>query len=185
MRNCTRQRPRSAPPWWVRAILIFTCTGVSLAHGSNDGQKGIGLIMLILIGILPAHFALNQGYRAPEVTQTLTVVDELEAVLDSNPEVVKAIDQIDGMPSITSAPQQSPFGGLTERFPGSAVEAGAVPKPNAESLREDLRGIRTDLQRRYAAVGHLARFALEYSYPHHAAGLRSGQDRIAAQWSPD
>src|SRR4051794_39094935 len=47
------------PPTWIRAVLIFTCTGVSFAHGSNDGQKGIGLIMLILIGIVPAHYALN------------------------------------------------------------------------------------------------------------------------------
>lgn len=41
---------RSAPPWWIRALLIFTSAGVSFAHGSNDGQKGMGLIMLILIG---------------------------------------------------------------------------------------------------------------------------------------
>src|SRR5262249_44657689 len=38
------------PPWWIRGLLILTCTGVSFAHGSNDGQKGMGLIMLILIG---------------------------------------------------------------------------------------------------------------------------------------
>ena len=42
------------PPWWIRALLIGTCTGVSFAHGSNDGQKGMGLIMLVLIGIVPA-----------------------------------------------------------------------------------------------------------------------------------
>jgi PiT family inorganic phosphate transporter len=42
-----------APPWWIRGLLIFTCTGVSYAHGSNDGQKGMGLIMLILIGTVP------------------------------------------------------------------------------------------------------------------------------------
>src|ERR1700758_507 len=48
-----------APPWWIRGILMLTCTGVSFAHGSNDGQKGMGLIMLILIGIIPAVFALN------------------------------------------------------------------------------------------------------------------------------
>ncbi|MBV8175014.1 MAG: inorganic phosphate transporter, partial [Verrucomicrobia bacterium] len=47
------------PPWWIRIILLLTCTGVSFAHGSNDGQKGMGLIMLILIGIIPAVFALN------------------------------------------------------------------------------------------------------------------------------
>jgi inorganic phosphate transporter, PiT family len=47
------------PIWWMRGILIATCTGVSLAHGTNDGQKSIGLIMLTIIGIFPATYALN------------------------------------------------------------------------------------------------------------------------------
>src|SRR5271165_1060945 len=47
------------PPLWIRILLIFTCTGVSFAHGSNDGQKGMGLIMLILIGTVPTAYALN------------------------------------------------------------------------------------------------------------------------------
>src|SRR3954468_23306809 len=47
------------PPWWIRSILILTCTGVSFAHGSNDGQKGMGLIMLILIDTVPTASALN------------------------------------------------------------------------------------------------------------------------------
>jgi PiT family inorganic phosphate transporter len=47
------------PPTWIRGLLMLTCTGVSFAHGSNDGQKGMGLIMLILIGILPATYAVN------------------------------------------------------------------------------------------------------------------------------
>lgn len=47
------------PPGWIRALLMFTCTGVSFAHGSNDGQKGMGLIMLILVGILPTTYALK------------------------------------------------------------------------------------------------------------------------------
>jgi len=54
------------PPLPVRALLILTCTGVSFAHGSNDGQKGMGLIMLILIGILPGVYALNTKAGAPE-----------------------------------------------------------------------------------------------------------------------
>lgn len=49
------------PPWWIRGILILTCTGVSFAHGSNDGQKGMGLIMLILIGVVPTAYALNRA----------------------------------------------------------------------------------------------------------------------------
>ncbi|HUB64711.1 MAG TPA: inorganic phosphate transporter [Methylocella sp.] len=51
---------QSAPPWWIRALLIFTSAGVSFAHGSNDGQKGMGLIMLILIGTVPTAYALNR-----------------------------------------------------------------------------------------------------------------------------
>jgi len=47
------------PPFWIRTLLIATCGGVSFAHGSNDGQKGMGLVMLILIGLAPASFALN------------------------------------------------------------------------------------------------------------------------------
>ena len=49
------------PPWWIRGLLILTCTGVSFAHGSNDGQKGMGLIMLILIGTVPTTYALNHA----------------------------------------------------------------------------------------------------------------------------
>ncbi|MDO7843689.1 inorganic phosphate transporter [Sphingomonas immobilis] len=52
------------PPLWIRGLLIFTCTGVSFAHGSNDGQKGMGLIMLILIGTVPTAYALNRAVPA-------------------------------------------------------------------------------------------------------------------------
>ncbi|WP_425066203.1 inorganic phosphate transporter [Reyranella sp.] len=57
---------KEPPPWWIRGILILTCTGVSFAHGSNDGQKGMGLIMLILIGTVPTAYALN---RTPAPSQ--------------------------------------------------------------------------------------------------------------------
>jgi PiT family inorganic phosphate transporter len=49
------------PPFWIRCLLILTCSGVSFAHGSNDGQKGMGLIMLILIGVVPTAYALNHA----------------------------------------------------------------------------------------------------------------------------
>jgi PiT family inorganic phosphate transporter len=50
---------KAPPPWGIRSVLLLTCTGVSFAHGSNDGQKGMGLIMLILIGLVPATYALH------------------------------------------------------------------------------------------------------------------------------
>jgi|WetSurSiteA1Bulk_404760.scaffolds.fasta_scaffold00536_2 phosphate/sulfate permease len=56
---------RKAPPLWIRSILILTCTSVSFSHGSNDGQKGVGLIMIILIAIVPVRFAIDHT-RNPE-----------------------------------------------------------------------------------------------------------------------
>ena len=58
---------QTPPPWWIRGLLIATCTGVSFAHGSNDGQKGMGLIMLILIGTVPTSYALNRALPASHV----------------------------------------------------------------------------------------------------------------------
>ncbi len=58
---------KAAPPWWIRGLLVFTSAGVSFAHGSNDGQKGMGLIMLILIGTVPATYALNRTPTAGDV----------------------------------------------------------------------------------------------------------------------
>ena len=57
------------PPWWIRIILILTCTSVSFAHGSNDGQKGMGLIMLILIGTVPTAYALNRAMPANQIVE--------------------------------------------------------------------------------------------------------------------
>ncbi len=63
------QEPKgnTPPPWWIRGILILTCGGVSFAHGSNDGQKGMGLIMLILIGTVPLAYALNRAMPRDQI----------------------------------------------------------------------------------------------------------------------
>src|SRR5882724_4054012 len=62
-------RGNQPPPWWIRSLLVLTCTGVSFFHGSNDGQKGMGLIMLILIGTVPTAYALNRAMPDSQVTQ--------------------------------------------------------------------------------------------------------------------
>ncbi len=58
---------KKPPPLWIRSILVLTCTSVSYAHGSNDGQKGVGLIMLILIAFAPAFFALDRSQPAQKL----------------------------------------------------------------------------------------------------------------------
>jgi PiT family inorganic phosphate transporter len=61
------------PIWWMRGILILTCSGVSFAHGTNDGQKSIGLTMLTIIGLFPATYALNpaDGPSVREMSATM------------------------------------------------------------------------------------------------------------------
>ena len=64
------------PPFWIRALLVLTCTGVSFAHGSNDGQKGMGLIMLILIGTVPTAYALNHAITKKQSQDFIAVSEQ-------------------------------------------------------------------------------------------------------------
>jgi PiT family inorganic phosphate transporter len=69
------------PPWWIRSLLVLTCTGVSFAHGSNDGQKGMGLIMLILVGTVPTAYALNRALPIEHTTQFVAVAQVTQTSL--------------------------------------------------------------------------------------------------------
>jgi len=71
------------PPWPIRALLVLTCTGVSFSHGSNDGQKGMGLIMLILIGTVPTAYALNGAVSGGQVKTFHQVSVEAQHVLNT------------------------------------------------------------------------------------------------------
>jgi inorganic phosphate transporter, PiT family len=69
------------PPLWIRGLLILTCTGVSFFHGGNDGQKGMGLIMLILIGTVPTAYALNRTMHEEDVAKFVVVSTQAQAAL--------------------------------------------------------------------------------------------------------
>ncbi len=75
---------RKPPPLWIRLILVVTCTLVSFFHGSNDGQKGVGLIMLILIGIVPVHFALNQKLNPLDMRGSLSSVEQVMSKVNAS-----------------------------------------------------------------------------------------------------
>jgi PiT family inorganic phosphate transporter len=70
------------PPWWIRGILILTCTLVSFFHGSNDGQKGMGLIMLILIGTVPTAYALNRALPDSQLQAFATTSQAASVVIN-------------------------------------------------------------------------------------------------------
>ena len=70
------------PPWPIRALLLLTCSGVSFSHGSNDGQKGMGLIMLILIGTMPTAYALNHAVSAHDIQDFIAASEQAGHILD-------------------------------------------------------------------------------------------------------
>ncbi|HBV91421.1 MAG TPA: anion permease, partial [Pantoea sp.] len=69
---------KKKPPFWTRIALIVSAIGVSYSHGANDGQKGIGLIMLVLIGVAPAGFVVNMNASGYDITRTRDAVNHLE-----------------------------------------------------------------------------------------------------------
>jgi inorganic phosphate transporter, PiT family len=75
---------KKAPPLWIRSILILTCTSVSFSHGSNDGQKGVGLIMIILIAIIPARFAIDHAKDPVLLQSHITNMHTLLAQVDTS-----------------------------------------------------------------------------------------------------
>ena len=105
------------PPTWIRCILISTCGLVSFSHGSNDGQKGIGLMMLILIGIVPAKFALDDRVAKEQLTANVTAVEESfhNAVVD---------------------PAAAPFLAILEKTKKPLEELAALSKDNADAQGE-------------------------------------------------
>jgi phosphate/sulfate permease len=78
-------KKNTPPPIGIRSLLILTCSGVSLSHGSNDGQKGVGLVMLILIGIVPTYFSLNKNIDPSTLAQPLTRIENVISAIDGSP----------------------------------------------------------------------------------------------------
>ena len=77
-------KDNTPPPLPIRALLILTCSGVSFSHGSNDGQKGMGLIMLILIGTVPTAYALNHAVSTRDVQQFVVASDSAGKIIDAH-----------------------------------------------------------------------------------------------------
>ncbi|PPQ37824.1 inorganic phosphate transporter, PiT family [Rhodoblastus acidophilus] len=113
------QAPKNGakPPLWIRCLLIFTCAGVSLAHGSNDGQKGMGLIMLILIGTVPTSYALNKSLPASHIAQFVQSSTAASQVVDSKASGYNIIG--DPRPVVTAYISQHEISGGT--YPALSV----------------------------------------------------------------
>ena len=139
---------KEPPPFWIRALLILTCTGVSFAHGSNDGQKGMGLIMLILIGTVPTAYALNKAVTASETQTFLAVSQQASAAIGKYatpgaPPVVAPRSEVEHYvqsrqltPTTVSALQK-----LTEQIGqqvGASGSMAGVPQDQVDNMRNNM-----------------------------------------------
>ncbi|OSN01369.1 MULTISPECIES: inorganic phosphate transporter PitA [Lonsdalea] len=86
-----KQDGKRKPPFWTRTALILSAVGVSFSHGANDGQKGIGLIMLVLIGVAPAGFVLNMNASGYDISRTRDAVVNLQGYYLTHGEALKHV----------------------------------------------------------------------------------------------
>jgi len=135
------------PPFWIRCLLLLTCTGVSFAHGSNDGQKGMGLIMLILIGTVPTAYAVNHAVTTKDTqdfiaasSQTADMlgkyVSPSAVVSDDREEVTDYIRTHNFTPNTMLALRQLVNGIGTEMALYKQLKS--VPQDKVRNFRNDL-----------------------------------------------
>jgi PiT family inorganic phosphate transporter len=135
------------PPWWIRALLVLTCTGVSFAHGSNDGQKGMGLIMLILVGTVPTAYALNHAVTHKQSEDFIAVSQQAANTLsnyvspnaivgDDRDEVTTYVRTRDFTPNTMLAMRQlvNDIGNETAVF----GEMAKIPNDQVRNFRNDM-----------------------------------------------
>jgi PiT family inorganic phosphate transporter len=135
------------PPFWIRSLLVLTCTGVSFFHGSNDGQKGMGLIMLILIGTVPTTYALNHAVTASQSQDFVAVSTQTADALghyvqagasigDPREEVTDFIRTKEFKPNTMLAMRELVNGVGTEM--AIFKQLSAVPQEHVRNFRNDM-----------------------------------------------
>ena len=122
-------KKHAPPPPWIRGILLLTCTLVSFFHGQNDGQKGVGLIMLILIGIVPGYFALNASFDTTKLSEPLNKIEQVLGVVDPNP--LSIIDR-------NALSESKEIEARMKRHIDSTVTVDDLPRNERFALRKDI-----------------------------------------------
>jgi len=135
------------PPFWIRGLLVLTCTGVSFAHGSNDGQKGMGLIMLILVGTVPTAYALNHAVTHRQSDDFIAVSQQAANILSKyvSPNAVVGDDR-DELTSFIRTREYTPNTMLALRQLVSDIgnetvlfgELGKIPNDRVRNFRNDM-----------------------------------------------
>ncbi len=138
------------PPLWIRGVLVCTCTLVSFFHGSNDGQKGMGLIMLILVGLVPGAFALNMTTEPGKVVATVAELRQVETSLQSQTGTT-TVTQDEAVSILTNFVKPSGGKPTEKTYAAIVQQAGYVAdslskvKSFGELVRDDRTTLRTDI----------------------------------------
>jgi PiT family inorganic phosphate transporter len=148
------------PSFWVRALLVLTCTGVSFAHGSNDGQKGMGLLMLILIGIVPGVYALNPGLSSAAIVQLSASSATAGEFFDQQAHQAASLSAIDASNALNAYLKTS--GKLDDNVwvalasTNHEIGAAILGKKSLGDVAEAQRGaVRSDMYQVSASIGKL------------------------------
>ncbi|WP_419729417.1 inorganic phosphate transporter [Lichenicola sp.] len=165
------------PPLWIRGLLILTCTGVSFSHGGNDGQKGMGLIMLILIGAAPTAFALNRAIPESHTPAFVQMSHQAAAVFQAHSGNAPVMDPKDARGTVDTAvktralntPQvYAALASLSNDIGGQIGSFGALRKVPAEAVPN----VRNDMYLVAEAIRTLPKAGASFSAPE-AATLKS------------
>ena len=153
--------PGKKPPFWIRGLLVLTCTGVSYAHGSNDGQKGMGLIMLILIGLVPGAFALKMETDSASIAalsaqaHRVTLVLQPTASGDGALTPAQAETELAGFLKGKTPKSERTYAAIASET--AAAEAALSGKTLADLSTEERRTVRSELYLASEAIGKLAK----------------------------
>jgi PiT family inorganic phosphate transporter len=172
------------PPWYIRAVLFLTCTGVSFAHGSNDGQKGMGLIMLILVGVVPGTYALKLSTDTDSVQQIVASARAVQPTIQQRARSATVSDT--DAPSVLSAYMKT-GGQLTDQTFAALAQLNGQIATKLEQVRsfadlpeDDRRTLRTSF---YLVSGTIAKLLKnnvisDPSFLSAAAKYRSSLDNV-------
>jgi PiT family inorganic phosphate transporter len=130
-------KKNTPPPFWIRGILVLTCTAVSFFHGQNDGQKGVGLIMLILIGIVPAFFALDMNLKTEQLIKPLSQIEAVVNEIDTTDLSASDRKKVAGL-IVMQAELKGHF--------ASANQLSNIPKEKRFEVRKDIMLMDRDLK---------------------------------------
>src|SRR5271163_2423549 len=176
----TAPAANTPPPLWIRGLLVFTCTGVSFFHGSNDGQKGMGLIMLILIGVAPTAYALNRALPESHVANFVIASQAASRVVEAHGAGFAVIG--DPRPAVTdyvhahkiSEGTYPALAALVKQIGDEVTQYGSLAKTPADKVQN----IRNDMYLASESLRILAKDRQSELKPEEAAALAAYKKQL-------